>query len=172
MTGKKLTHLQERFKNNILSGMDGKAAYIAAGYKARGAAAEAAASRLLRNVKVRAKLRKGRKKARFEAEIRLARILEEEALIAFSDIGNLFDEKGELIPPEQLPEDVSRAIAKYERRYLANGTFVFKVRFWDKGKSLERIERYLGMFEKDNNQKRDRIIIAPEAFERPKDAGT
>jgi hypothetical protein len=98
--------------------------------------------------------------------------LEEEKCIAFSDIRDLFDEKGELIPSDQLPEDVSRAIAVYERRYLTDGTFVFKVRFWDKGKSLERIERYLGMFEKDNNQKRDRIIIAPEVFEKSPDAGT
>ena len=43
--------------------MDGKAAYIAAGYKARGAAAEAASSRLLNNPKVKAAIKEAQKKA-------------------------------------------------------------------------------------------------------------
>ena len=173
MTTKKLTYLQERFKNNILSGMDGKTAYFEAGYRARGAAAEVNASRLLRNAKVRAKLEEGRKKAAYKAEISLIRILEEEKIIAFSDIGDLWDlETGSLRVPEKLPEEVRRAVSSVKQRTLLDGTHIFEYKFWDKGKSLERIERYLGMFEKDNEQKREQIIIAPEVFEKPDDADT
>lgn len=47
---------QEKFVFNVLAGMTAKAAYIAAGYTARGNSAEVNASRLLRNPQVSAAL--------------------------------------------------------------------------------------------------------------------
>jgi len=49
MARNQLTQLQERFRNNILSGMTAKDAYIKAGYMARDVAAKVNASKLLRN---------------------------------------------------------------------------------------------------------------------------
>ncbi len=142
----KLTPLQERFKNNILKGMDGKNAYIKAGYKARGAAAEVNASRLLRNAKVKAEIEAGQKKAAYKAEISQQRILEEEKTLAFFDPGGLFDENGALLDLHKLPPAVRRAIAGLEVINQADGSLKFKYRFSDKGKSLERISRHLGMY--------------------------
>jgi phage terminase small subunit len=150
MAKKKLTHLQERFKNNILNGMDAKNAYIKAGYKARGAAAESAASRLLRNVKVAAVIEKAQKDAAYNAEITAKRILKEEACIAFQKVGTIFElRNGTPIRPNELPEDVQRAVAGVEIIKTGAGEFKttrYKYKFWDKGRSLERISRHLGMY--------------------------
>jgi phage terminase small subunit len=156
----KLTHRQERFKNNILKGMNGKSAYIKSGYKARGAAAEVNASRLLRNDKVAAVIEKAQKRAAYNAEITAERLLKEEASIAFQIVGAIFDKNGKLIRPDELPEEVQRAIAGLEIIETESGpekTVKYKYKFWDKGRSLERLEKHLGMFEKDN-QRRQTLI--------------
>jgi phage terminase small subunit len=146
MTKRKLTAQQEKFKNNILKGMDAKAAYIRAGYKARGSAAEAAASRLLRNVKVKAAIEEAQKKAADKAEVTQERILREEMRLAFLDLGGLVDENGKLLDLNKLPEDVRRAIGGLEVIKLTDGSLKYKYRFSDKGRSLERISRHLGMY--------------------------
>jgi hypothetical protein len=56
-----------------------------------------------------------------------------------------------------LPEDVQRAISGLEIIQEANGQVKYKYKFWDKGRSLERLEKYLGMFEKDNLQSAPKI---------------
>lgn len=104
--------------------MTGKAAYIKAGYKSKGAAAEVNASRLLRNAKVAAIIDKVQEKALDKAEISQERILQEEAKLAFSN--------------PKTP-----------------------ITFSDKGRSLERLERHLGMFEKDAQQLAV-IILGPD----------
>jgi phage terminase small subunit len=146
MAKKKLTHLQRRFVNNILKGLDGKAAYIRAGYRARGAAAEAAASRLLRNVKVKKTVKAAQKRAAFKAEITAERILREEMCLAFFNPQGLVDEEGKLLDLNILPEEVARAIMGLEVISQPKGKLKFKYRFSDKGKSLERLEKYKGMF--------------------------
>jgi phage terminase small subunit len=146
MAKKELTAQQENFKNNILKGMDGKAAYIAAGYKARGAAAEVNASKLLRNPKVKAAIEKVQKRAADKAEISQQRILEEEGRLAFLNPQGLVNEKGKLLDLHELPEDVARAIVGLDVVRQNDGSLKYKYRFSDKGKSLERLSRHLGMY--------------------------
>jgi phage terminase small subunit len=147
-----LTPLQERFKNNILKGMNGKAAYIAAGYKARGAAAEAAASRLLRKGKMRSVIEKAQKRASDRAEATHERILREEMRLAYFDPAGLVDDNGKPLRLHELPEDVRRAIAGLEVVEQADGTLKFKYRFNDKGRSLERLEKICGMFAPEKHE--------------------
>jgi phage terminase small subunit len=148
----KLTAKQERFKNNILKGMDGKTAYIKAGYRARGNAAEAAASRLLRNVKVKAAIEEAQKKVAFKAEVSRQRILEEEKLLAFLNPGSLVDKNGKLLPLHMLPEETQRAIVGLEVITQPKGKLKFKYKFSDKGRSLERLERIEGMFAPEKHE--------------------
>ncbi len=142
----KLTPLQERFKNNILSGMTAKDAYIKAGYKARGAAAEVNASRLLRNAKMKPILKEAQKRAADKAEVTQERILREEMRLAYLNPSSLFDENGSQIPIHKLPEDVARAITGLEVIEQADGKVKHKYKFSDKGKALERLSRHLGMY--------------------------
>jgi phage terminase small subunit len=145
MAKRKLTAQQKKFKNNILSGMNGKAAYIAAGYKARGAAAEVNASKLLRITKVAAAIEEAQKKAAYKAEVTAERILREEMCLAFLNPHGLVDKNGKLLDLHKLPEDVARAIVGLEVTEVA-GILKYKYKFSDKGRSLERISRHLGMY--------------------------
>jgi phage terminase small subunit len=146
MPKSELSPLQERFKNNVLKGMDGKTAYIKAGYKARGAVAEAAASRLLRNVKIKTAIEEAQKRASNKAEVTQERILREETRLAFFDPAGLVDKNGKLLDLRKLPEDARRAIVGLEVIKQGDGNLKFKYKFSDKGKSLERISRHLGMY--------------------------
>ena len=78
----------ERFAQELARGLSGKEAYLAAGYETGGNAAEAAASRLLRNVKVRERVDELKSKiaARVieKTAVTRADILEELKKIAFA----------------------------------------------------------------------------------------
>jgi hypothetical protein len=146
MASLKLTDLQQRFVNNLLSGMHQDEAYVEAGYRARGAAARVNASRLLTKANVRTALAEGRKRVSDKAEVTAERILREEMRLAFLDPVGLMDKKGKPLPIHKLSEDVRRAIVGLEIIEQSKGTLKFKYKFSDKGKSLERISRHLGMY--------------------------
>ncbi len=158
---KRLTAQQRRFVNFILKGIDGKNAYIKAGYKARGNAAKAAASRLLTNVNVSSAIEVAQKQAAYNAEITVERILREEACIAFQNAGDVFElTKGTLIKPNELPEEVQRAIAGVEviaTEVAGKKSIKYRDKFWDKGRSLERLSKHLGMYDAHNRQKAPKI---------------
>lgn len=88
-------------------------------------------------------------------EITEGRILQEEACLAFYDIGKAFDEKGMLINnPRLLPENLRRALKeiKGKQKWMptannGNGAFGWELeyKFQDKGAALQRLERILGM---------------------------
>lgn len=88
-------------------------------------------------------------------------ILEEEARLAFSDIRELFDEDGNLLPPYLLPRDVAAAVQSFDRieRSIPRGddepivTVTYKYKLWDKSSALERLSRHLGLYRADNEQK-------------------
>ena len=63
MAKKKPTHLQQRFINNILIGMNKTDAYLSAGYKCSRPAARANAVRLITNDSIRKEIEKAQKKA-------------------------------------------------------------------------------------------------------------
>jgi hypothetical protein len=92
--------------------------------------------------------------------------LREEGRLAFHDIGGLFDGPTP-IPPSELPENVRRALKAVqikERviRTRKNGDEVidrtYNYVLLDKGKALERLSKYLGLYERDNEQKRAESI--------------
>lgn len=127
------------------------------------AAAQMRASRIFHNEKFQAFLKslESRKMVLIEAsklrkpppdseKITNDRIKAEEACIAFSNPQDLFDESGNLIPIPDLPEHVARAIREFEGIIIdgENGKkicLVKKIRFWDKGDALQRLERIQGM---------------------------
>jgi phage terminase small subunit len=168
---RKLTIFQKKFADNIISGKfsTAKDAYEDV-YKARGYTARVNASRLLTNANVAEYIEKQNTKLTFKAELSGERVLREEQCLAYSDVGEIF--KGETtIRPDQLPEEVRRAIAGIEIKETEIAgvkTVHYKYKFWDKGRALERLEKHLGLFERDNAQRRltlEEIIAAlPDGF--------
>ena len=134
-TPKKLSIQQERFKNNLLKGLNQKDAYIKAGYKARGAAAETHSSRLVRNGKFAAELKKAKEKAAVEAVLTRGYVLS--GLIDVADR------------------------CRDEQDFQPSGA----------NKALELLGKYLGIFEKDNQQGAPVIILKPGEVNKPDNTG-
>jgi hypothetical protein len=79
-----------------------------------------------------------------------SRIKTEEACIAFSNPKELFDEDGNAIPICDLPDHVARAIREFEGLIIEGEggrriCLIKKIRFWDKGDALRRLELMSGM---------------------------
>lgn len=163
---------QRTFLNNLLSKKyETQAdAYRAAGYKSKGKAAENNAARLIGNDKFQAEYNKLIAKVSEKIEITAERVLKEDARIAFADIAEIFKGETFLSPPE-LPEDIRRAISGFEiiERFTGNNgdkEIKYKYRFWDKGKALERLGRYLKLYESDSGGQLV-INIFPPAIKKP-----
>jgi hypothetical protein len=92
--------------------------------------------------------------------ISIGRILREEARLAFYDPRDLVDLlTGEMLSLKDLPEHMALAIVSLKvikTQSLKDPDLVrteYRYKFADKGKALERLSRYLGLYEKDNQQK-------------------
>jgi hypothetical protein len=158
---RKLTPQQIVFCNNLLQiGPDGARsmknyeAYLSAYPNVSSlGAAKTGASRTLKLPHVKAYMEKCQERVERDAVERVAitkeRILQEESVIAFNDIGQLFDpETGAVCNINELPEDVRRAIASVEvTETTVNGVQkrVLKLKLNDKGQSLNRLEKCFGM---------------------------
>lgn len=133
-------------------------AAIKAGYSER--TAHSQGSRLLKSVKVQEALSLERKKARMKFDITQERVLNELARIAFGVTADLvsIDDEGQVIfkSLDELDDDQKAFISELNStRVDREGivTITTKVKTYDKLRALEMLSRYLGLFEKDNNQK-------------------
>jgi phage terminase small subunit len=164
------TKNRRKFCDGYLTNKNGTQAYRAAYPNSKSEeAAAAAASRLLRIGKVAEYINYRIDQAADKAEINVQRILREEGRIAFSDLRQIFE--GETtIPPEKLPDDIGRAISaiKINERCDSEGnkTVTYEYRLWDKGKSLERIARHLGMFAEEDKGLKDGLANLGERLAR------
>jgi len=125
-----------------------------------GPAAAVGASKLLRNPNVREYVTELCTRAQDQVVVTAGRVLQEEACLAFYDVCDLVNpDTDEIRPPHELPEHFRRAVVAVtitETRSAANPDLIkteYRYRFADKGKALERLSRYFGLYEKDNRQK-------------------
>jgi len=158
---RKLTPQQIVFCNNLLQiGPDGARsmkkfeAYMLAYPNSKSlGAAKTGASRTLKIPHVKAYLSERQVQVESDTSEKIQvtkdRILQEEGVIAFNDIGQLFDPvTGEICNIHELPEDVRRAIASVEvveTTIAGVKTRRLKIKLNDKGQSLNRLERCFGM---------------------------
>ena len=79
------------------------------------------------------------------------RALREAARLAYSDLGEVLNDEGNLRPIKEWPEDLRRAVSGFEvvRRNVDSGDGhtddVIKVKLWDKSKNLEMLFKHLGL---------------------------
>jgi hypothetical protein len=79
------------------------------------------------------------------------RALREAARLAYSDVRELFDERGGLKPVKDWPDDLAAAVASVEvvKRNVDSGDGkiddVIKLRMWDKPKNIELLFKHLGL---------------------------
>lgn len=70
---------------------------------------------------------------------------EQTRAIADADIGNLYDERGQLRPLETLPPEVACTIASVTRRHSSDGSETVTIRMRDKAAALERLAKEMGL---------------------------
>jgi hypothetical protein len=83
------------------------------------------------------------RKAQERLDANEARVREEFCRLAFADIRNAFDARGNFLKLHKLDEDLARAIASIE--FGPKGR-IDKIRFVDKKGALDSLARTLGMF--------------------------
>lgn len=102
---RRLTVKQARFVAEYLIDFQGIAAGKRAGYSAH------SVTHLLRNPAVAFALAEAQQKHADACQISAERVLAEFARIGFSDIRQVFGPKGEIVLPQDMPENAARAIA-------------------------------------------------------------
>ena len=105
--------------------------------------------------KIKSRLEEKKNEIAKRNDISIDRILQEEKCISYLDPAQLFELEGnqwtQIAPPE-LPEEVRRAIAgitvrQYNPKDEHRDSYTeYKYKFWDKGRSLERIGRHKSMY--------------------------
>jgi phage terminase small subunit len=141
----------------LSNGENATQAAIAAGYSPK--TAKQAGHRLLTNSDVRAAIEKHRKAATEKAELTVERTLREVARIAYFDPRKLYDADGRLKKLHELDDDTAAAVSGVEMDAGA----VVKIKHWDKNSALDKAMKYLGLYEKDNQQPAEAMAKAMAA---------
>ena len=160
MSGKKLTDKQQRFVEEYLIDLNATQAAIRAGYSKK--TAEVIGYENLRKPQITEAICKAKKKISQKLEITAERVLLERARLAYQNKKDLYNEDGTLKQIHELDDDTAAAIhgVKIGSRIVKDDdgnekleTFIKSVKTYDKDKSLTALEKYLGLYEKDNEQK-------------------
>jgi phage terminase small subunit len=149
-----LTENQEAFCVEVVKSPNGKMAEayrkaFKAGNASAGTCADNA-SKLLDRPAIIARIADLRANAVRKTELSIDLVLEEMRCIAFLDPLTAYGADGNALPIHEMPESTRRAIRSIE--VLQDGRV--NIKFHDKVQALERLMRFLGMFEKDNKQTR------------------
>jgi len=141
----KLTPMQRKFIDEYPVDLNGKQAAIRAGYSPRSAGV--LATYLLNNPTIKQVLANRERERSIRTNITVDRLLKEEECIFGLDPAEVVDEEGcVIVNLNEIPERARRAIAGIEETYTKDGERRIRVRFWDKGKALERVGRHLAMY--------------------------
>ena len=150
-----MTNAQKRFCDEYLIDLNATRAYKVAYPKCKeDETANAASSRMLRNVKVQEYISEKQKEIEKRTEVTQDMVIKELAKIAFLDIRKLYTENGQLKNVEDIDSDTAGAISSLEtlEEYEGYGDDrekigdTQKVKLLDKTKALELLGKHLGMF--------------------------
>jgi phage terminase small subunit len=150
---KPLTPKQERFVAEYLIDFNATQAAERAGYSPRTANEQGA--RLLANASVARAVEDRRQRQLVQLDIQASDVLREMARLAGSDIRQLFDVNGDLLPVKDWPDDIAACVAGIEV-VMKNATAgdgkvdrVLKVKLWPKDKALEMLAKHKALFPRE-----------------------
>jgi phage terminase small subunit len=162
---------QRRFCLEYVVDLNATQAAIRAGYSPR--TAGVIGHKLLKNAKVEHEIAQKQQEIAGKTGINAERVLQEYGKIAFLSVKKLFDSEGNLLQVPDMPDEVADAIAgldvSHRRTITDDGDptvdEIRKVKLGDKLGALNSLAKHLGMFEKDNSQRRPSLEEAFTALE-------
>ncbi len=163
-----MTDAQKRFCDEYLIDLNATRAYKVAYPKCKKyETANAASSRMLRNVKVQEYISEKQKEIEKRTEVTQDMVIKELAKIAFLDIRKLYAENGQLKNVADIDSDTAGAISSLEtlEEYEGYGDDrekigdTQKVRLLDKTKALELLGKHLGMFNDINVNMKNAVQV-------------
>lgn len=163
----KLTDKQRRFCEEYLIDFNATQAAIRAGYSEK--TAKSQGQRLLTNVDISAYIQKCRDQLSDKTEITAERVINELGKIAFHNPKMLYDDDGNIIPIQELPDEVAAALSEiktkhYQSKVDKNMVLIeTSYKIHSKNQALESLGKHFGIYEKDNRQKEQQstVIILP-----------
>lgn len=140
------------FVQEYLIDLNASAAAIRAGYSER--TSRTIGHELLTKPDIKAAIDEALEKRSQKTGISAELVVRELLRIATADVGQAFDDQGQMKPLSEIPEDVRRAISALEVNEIFSGQgdqklaigLARKVKFWDKARALELLGKHLRMF--------------------------
>ena len=159
-----LTPQQEGFAVAVAAGSNLSDAYRGAYKTARMTAKQIneEASKLAGNPKITQRIRALQGASADASILSSARVLDEIAKVAHSDVSGIMHPDGRVKLPHELDDATRAAVASFE----IDATGRIKYRFWDKNAALEKAAKHLGLYKADNEQRPapiTRIELVPMA---------
>ena len=150
----KVERREQLFVEEYLIDLNGSRAARAAGYKGSDQVIGVTATRLLKKPKIAAAIQAAMDERVKRTQFNADRVLKEIEYLATVDIGKAYDEKGQLLPIKDIPEEVRRAIAGVEvfEEFEGFGKDRIqigetkKMKTYDKNKALELAGRHFKMY--------------------------
>ena len=146
-TGNKLTPKLKLFVDEYLLDLNATQAWIRAGFAKKSASVESC--KCLAKPKIQAAIQKALDRRAKRTEITQDRVIQELALIGFSDMKNYVDfgpSGVSLKELSEMPPEISRVISEVSHNFNAEGGGSVKFKLYDKQTALVNIGKHLGMF--------------------------
>jgi len=163
----KLTDKQERFCQEYIIDLNATQAAIRAGYS-KNTAQEIGSENLSKPI-IQARVSELKESRLERTTLTQDEVLEELKNFAYSDITETMEL--EFSQLKELPPEIRRMIASYKKsstNFDGGEKIVYEIKFIDKMKAFEMLNRHIGFYEKDNKQKEQIIISESERDERIK----
>ncbi len=173
MKKKSLTPKQKIFCKEYVIDLNGTQAAIRAGYSKK-TANRIAAENLTKPV-IKEYIQQQQQKRSEKLEITADRVLQERAKIAFFNVKDLYHEDGTLKQLHEIDDRTAAAIHGVTMGGVIDNkshgaeqgilrTYIKKIKTISKDKSLEALEKHLGIYEKDNEQKGNADLKTKQEF--------
>lgn len=157
----KLTAKQRRFCEEYVIDLNGTQAATRAGFSEKTANEQAV--RILANVSVKKYIAKLQGKLRKQTNLSAQDVIEELQKVGFSNIQDFIEEENTIKDISKIKRPKAAAVSAIETSESTSkdGTVTVNTKFklYNKVDALEKIGRHLGIFEKDNAQKKQDVVI-------------
>ena len=151
-----------RFADKYFETLNAKDSAIYAGFSED--TAKQIGYNLLQRDDIQEYLNKLREEYQKKSGINKQRILDEYAKIAFSDIRELYSEDNQLLDVKKIDDNVAGSVSSVEVDEMTNKYgeiigYTKKVKLHNKLAALDSLGKVLGIFEKDNDQRKPTLNI-------------